>query len=114
MQSAIENAEKLPLGSELEALALEIKYLQLIGQSPEKKLRNLHIKIPLFEEETHINDAYLSFIKEEIAGILYAQGNYLQCTNYLCSSFCENAKFGKTTHHLKELLKVNVLALLLC
>lgn len=31
MQSAIENAEKLPLGSELEALALEIKYLQLIG-----------------------------------------------------------------------------------
>lgn len=49
MTSALENADKVPLGSQLEAATFEIKYLKLIGENPEKKLRNIQIKIPLFE-----------------------------------------------------------------
>jgi hypothetical protein len=38
----------------------------------------------------------------------------VECAQYLCDCFCENAKFGKNSENIKVLLKTNVLVLLLC
>jgi hypothetical protein len=54
---------ELPLASELEMSFLEILYLKLIKKPYSSTLRNLYIKIPEYEQDTNVNESYLSSIK---------------------------------------------------
>ena len=80
----------------------------------DKLLKKIQLNIPLLEDETIANDSSLSEIKEAVAEVLYSEGSYKECAGYLCDSFTENAKFGKNTEGIKNLLKLNVMILLLC
>lgn len=45
---------------------------------------------------------------------MYEEENYIECANFLCGSFIENAKYGSNSEKNKELLKINSLMVLLC
>lgn len=101
------------VGTELEFFSLELKLAKMQGKRVDEKLKKYKVKLPMLEEETTINDAHLSEIKEAIAELLYEEYNYKDCARYLCDCFLDNAKFGRNSDSVKRMLKINVIVVLL-
>lgn len=78
----------IPTGSLIEVYSLEIKYHKMKKLPMTSLLKKIQLSIPLLEDETSVNDSSLSEIKETVAQVLYEEGSYHECANYLCDSFC--------------------------
>lgn len=101
------------VGIILEIYSIELKFFKAQGKNIHDHLKKIKLKLPLLEDETSINDSHLSDIKEDISELLYFENNYKECARYLCDCFLENSKFGKNSEALKNMLKINVLVLLM-